>query len=333
MFKSTYLKLTFFYVLVVMMISVVFSVVFFRTSSDELGRGLGRQTTIIRNLPPNTRIQFPIGDIENARTQQLDESTSHLKSNLIYLNLLILIVSSAGSYFFARRSLKPIERMVESQNHFTADASHELKTPLTAMRSEIEVFLREKSITVAEAKKLFSSNLEEIGKLESLSNALLKLAKYDRAARYEFKTVSLSEAVAEAYEKVESLANEKSISFENELNEVKTQGDRQSLVELFVILIENAVKYSPAKSTISISVKQDDKHAVVSVKDQGIGIKASDIPLIFNRFYRADTSRCKEQCEGYGLGLSIAKRIVDLHKGTISVTSTQGKGSEFVVKL
>jgi len=334
-FKIAYLKLTLFYVLIVMVISVGFSVAIYQISSEELGRGLGRQTGILRDFPMNvpTSRNPIIQDLENIKLQQLEESSNHLQRNLIYFNLLILILSFIISYFLAKRTLKPIEEAMGAQNRFTADASHELKTPLTAMRTEIEVSLRDKGLKISDAKKLLGSNLEEIAKLESLSNALLKLTKLEEEIKLEFKELALSEIITEAFEKVESLAADKNIEFETKFKEVPVRGDRQSLVELFVILLDNAIKYSPKKSKISINIKQEKKHATVSIKDRGIGIKASDLPHIFERFYRADQSRSKEKTDGYGLGLSIAKRIVELHGGEISAKSIPGKGSEFIVKL
>jgi len=334
-FKIAYLKLTLFYVLIVMVISVGFSVAIYQISSEELGRGLGRQTGILRDFPMNapTSRNPIIQDLENIRLQQLEESSNHLQRNLIYFNLLILILSFIISYFLAKRTLKPIEEAMEAQNRFTADASHELKTPLTAMRTEIEVSLRDKGLKISDAKKLLGSNLEEIAKLESLSSALLKLTKLEEEIKLEFKELALSEIITEAFEKVESLAADKNIEFETKFKEVPVRGDRQSLVELFVILLDNAIKYSPKKSKISINIKQEKKYATVSIKDRGIGIKASDLPHIFERFYRADQSRSKEKTDGYGLGLSIAKRIVELHDGEISAKSSPGKGSEFIVKL
>ncbi|MCX6806768.1 MAG: HAMP domain-containing sensor histidine kinase [Candidatus Berkelbacteria bacterium] len=332
-FKSAYLKLTLFYVLIVMIISISFSLVLYRISSTELGRGLGQQTRFLRELPINDRPSFQIPDFEKIRLEQLEESSNRLRLNLIYFNIFILILSSGISYFLARRTLRPIEEMMDAQNRFTADASHELKTPLTAMRTEIEVSLREKKMSIVEARKLLSSNLEEIGKLESLSGALLKLAKYQEDFKLEFEKVVLTEVITEAYEKVEGLAKEKSIEFKNNFKEIYAKGDKQSLVELFVILLDNAIKYSPKESKISINVEKEKHGAIVKIKDQGIGIKALDLPHIFDRFYRADISRTKEKVDGYGLGLSIAKRIVELHGGTISANSKPGKGSEFIIKL
>ncbi|MCX6811327.1 MAG: HAMP domain-containing sensor histidine kinase [Candidatus Berkelbacteria bacterium] len=332
-FKSAYLKLTLFYVLIVMIISLVFSFVIYNISSSELNRGLGRQTRVLRELPTENRPPFPIQDLEKIRLEQLDASNNHLRLNLIYFNLLILALSSIASYFFAKRTLRPIEEMVNAQNRFIADASHELKTPLTAMRAEIEVNLRDRKLKLSETKKLLKSNLEEINKLESLSSALLKLAKYQEDLKLDFEKLSLPEIVTKAYEKVENIASEKSIEFDNNFEEVYIKGDKQSLVELFVILLDNAVKYSPKKSKVSIKISKDHKFAQIKIIDHGVGIKASDLPYIFNRFYRADNSRSKEEIDGYGLGLSIAKRITELHGGNIIVKSKIRDGSTFIVKL
>jgi len=322
-FKSTYLKLTFFYVLIVMAISVSFSIAIYQISSREIGRGLGPQSGIFRNMTD---------DFENIRNQQIEESSNRLKTNLFYYNLAILILSSIGGYFLARRTLKPIEEAMEAQNRFTADASHELRTPLAAIRAEIEVALRDRKFSFSDSKKLLKSNLEEIEKLENLANALLKIARVQEEKK-DFEILSLDEVIIEAFEKVEKLADKKEIEFDNKFIRVNIKGDQQSLVELFVVLLDNAIKYSQEKSKINILMKKERNDISIKIKDHGIGIKASDLPYIFNRFYRADTSRSKEKIDGYGLGLSIAKQIVDFHGGKISAKSTPGKGSEFTVLL
>lgn len=345
-FKSATLKLTLFYVLIAMAVSIAFSIAIFDISSNELDRGLGRQVTILHNIPLDSLQNIPLPDFEKNRLELLNESTDNLRNNLIYYNLLILILSSAAGYFLARKTLRPLEETMEAQSRFTADASHELRTPITAMRAEIEVAMRDKKFNFGMAKELLESNLEETSKLESLSNALLKLSRYEQDVKKTFSKISITETIVTAYEKVESLAEKKSIQIDYHVgdpakanvdkkpnNDIVVNADKQSLIELFVILLDNAIKYSPAKSTISISVLKIDGHVLVKIKDHGIGIKACDLPHIFDRFYRADNSRCKEKIDGYGLGLSIAKNIVDLHSGSISADSKPGKGSEFFVKF
>ncbi len=331
-FKSAYFKLTLFYVLIVMIISAGFSVSIYQLASNELNRSLSQQILILRNLPGRDQNQ-PIPDFEELRLEQLIESNGHLKITLVYFNLLILILSTIASYFSAKKTLEPIEKAMEAQNRFTADASHELRTPLAALRTEIEVNLRDKKLNLNKSKALLKSNLEEIEKLETLSGALLKLARSQDDAQKNFQKVSLEDAVCEAYEKVDKLAAKKKIKFENKLKDVSVLGDRASLVELFIILLDNAIKYSPEKSKIAIEIKKEKNLALVKIKDRGCGISTDDLPFIFDRFYRADSSRCKVKTDGYGLGLSIAKQIIDLHDGKISVRSEDSEGSEFIVKL
>ena len=332
-FESTYLKLTFFYVLIVMAISLIFSISIFRISSREVRQGLGRQAKVLRDLPAESFMNHQLPDLEQIRLDQIEQIQGQLKLNLLYFNLLILVISTILSYFLAQRTLKPIEEAMEDQNRFTADASHELRTPLTAMRSEIEVALRDKQISLADAKALLTSNLEEIEKLETLSSSLLKLARHQEGVKEaELKLISLEDALAEAYQKVEPLATNKEITFENSLKNHQIMGDHQSLTELFVILLENAIKYSPKKSTIKIVMNQEKHFGTVEIIDQGIGIKSSDLPYIFNRFFRSDLSRNKEKVDGYGLGLSIAKRIVEAHGGELEAESKIGKGTTFIFR-
>jgi len=335
-FKNAHTKLALFYMMVAMLVSVTFSVAIFNISTNEIDQGLGKQNRIAMQMRDNSIFD----QIENIRQSQLDESSARIKWNLFYFNILILILSSIAGYFLAKKTLDPIEEAMEAQNRFTADASHELRTPLTAMRTEIEVAIRDKKMNLLEARELLNSNLEEISKLEVLSSALLKLAKNDGQIAKEFSKVVVSDVIIEAYEKVESLAREKEIKIEchpelgsGSLPNVSILGDRQSLTELFVILLDNAIKYSPKNSKIKIVVLEDSKDVSIKISDSGIGIKASDLPHIFDRFYRADHSRNKDKVDGYGLGLSIAKQIVDFHGGNIKAESKAGKGTNFVVKF
>jgi len=333
-FKSASIKLTISYLLIVMIISVGFSVFLYRISSLEIGRGLSRQGLILEQIP-NDRIPEPLQNLEKIRQEQLIESNKHLKTNLIYFNLIILILAGASSYYLARRTLRPIEEMVDLQNRFTADASHELRTPLTAMKTEIEVAMRDKKIMrtkLSDIKQLLKSNLEEIGKLEALSNGLLKLANDEDNKKKLFHKISLSDSIKEAHQKILPLAKKRNIRFGLNLKEAVVYGN-DSLTEIFKILFDNAIKYSPKNSRVLVGLTTRGKHAEVKIKDEGIGIKASDLPYIFNRFYRADLSRSKEKVSGYGLGLAIARKIVEAHKGTINVESKPGQGSTFIVRL
>jgi len=300
-------------VVIVMIVSITFSFILYRISSRELNFGFQKQTRILEKMPVHRDRLRPL-DFERMRLEQLDQSSRALRNNLILFNLIILFLSGALSYFLARKTLQPIEEMMEEQNRFTSDASHELRTPLTAIKTETEVGLRDKNLNLSNAKNLLKSNLEEVSKLEHLSNALLKLAQYETKKEMLFKNISLEDILTEAYTRVEKQANTRKIKFENKLKDVKIKGDKDSLTELFIILLENAIKYSHKNSKIFITIKKIKKIAVIKVKDQGIGIKASGLPYVFNRFYRSDSSRSKIKTDGYGLGLSIAKKTKQIFR-------------------
>ncbi len=333
-FSSARLKLTLSYLAIIMVLSVLFSMALYQVSASQIERGLQRGGVVFDKYA-NSGIAGPRSMMIDLGREQLDQARRQLVANLLLLNLATLVVGGALSYWLARRTLEPIEEAMEAQSRFTADASHELRTPLTAMKSEIEVALRQSKLSSAEAKMLLASNLEEVAKLEALSNGLLRLSQYQTAIDpAALKLCDVHELVAEAVTRVTKAAKAQSITIEPEVSKgVSLQGDRESLVELLVILLDNAIKYSPPKTVVKITAAVHGSQVVLRVQDQGIGIKASDQPYIFNRFYRADQSRSKHEANGYGLGLSIAQRIVNLHDGTITVESAIGSGTTFILKM
>jgi heavy metal sensor kinase len=229
-----------------------------------------------------------------------------------------------------------IRRLHESfaqVRQFSADASHELRTPLTVMRGEIELALRSAK-SPEQYREILESSLEEIMRLSRIIDNLLTLAKADRGAmEITFSEVDLKEMVDELYEDGCVLAEEKRITVELKENApIRLVGDRGRLRQLFLNLIDNAIKYTHEEGRVWISSARADGAAVITIGDTGVGIPQDDIEKIFNRFYRVDKARSRE-AGGSGLGLSIAQWIAELHRGQISVRSEVGKGSEFVVKL
>lgn len=327
-FHSAALKLTAWYLAIIMMLSLSSSVVIYQLSRDQLINNTRRQVYFFNDVlqPSDFR------DFSRLRQRQLDQGLNRLKGNLVLFNLLVFASGGVAAYALARRTLQPIEESLEAQKRFTADASHELRTPLTAMQTEIEVALRDKAITKKQALQLLNSNLEEVGKLKSLSEGLLHLASSGgkQMVRRELRLKKAAEAAINKWEKT---AKQRRIKIKPELKEVIARGDEQSLTDLISVLLDNAIKYSPDGGVVNIKVKKSGKDALISVTDKGIGIKAEDLPRIFERFYRTDSSRSKSSAGGYGLGLSIAKKIADIHGGFIEVKSTPGKGSTFTVRL
>jgi two-component system sensor histidine kinase CiaH len=332
--KSAAFNLTLWYLAIIMLLSALFSGAIYRLSMDQLVETTTRQQAAVQRLILPAEFGQRRADYIQGLQDQLDTSQNHLILRLGLLNLITLLLGGGAAYWLARRTLRPIQDSLEAQSRFTADASHELRTPLTAMRSEIEVALRERHLSAADARTLLGSNLEEIAKLESLSASLLRLARFenglDPAAVTKFPASELLEG---AVDRFQAVIAERHIKLDVHHGAETITGDRDSLIELVAVLLDNAIKYSPPGSTISLTSKPAGQFINLSVADQGAGIKASDIPRIFDRFYRADRSRNKEQVSGYGLGLSIAKRVADLHHGTIIVESTPGQGSTFRIKL
>ena len=196
--------------------------------------------------------------------------------------------------------------------------------------------LQSQSSSTLNFRALLSSNLEEIAKLESLSAGLLRLARSENGLDPAAVTpVPARQMFEGAIDRHQAKIAERHTRLEVEAGDETVEGDAASLTELIAILLDNAIKYSPPKTTVTLKSEVSGNFVKLSVSDQGTGINASDIPHIFERFYRADRSRTKdsEKVGGYGLGLSIAKRIVDLHQGLIAADSAPGKGTTFKIKL
>lgn len=348
MFEKARLKLTAWYLLIIMIVSLLFSGVIYYGVNQEFTRieriEKQRQQEEKEGMLPTLQ-QFqqqlqqrgssPLRIVIRPRydPQMIQSSRMRIITILGLVNLAILLLSGLAGYFLAGRTLRPIQAMVDEQNRFITDASHELRTPLTALRSEIEVALRNKTLTLAQAKKILESNLEEAVSLQSLSDNLLELSQNGRPTnRNVFSSVSLTDCVEGAVKKLGKLAEKRQIRIRKNLQAVLLQGIPDRICELVIILLDNAIKYSPPKSTITITTKKTDGKAILTVSDQGIGIEKKDLPHIFDRFYRANKSRSKDT-PGYGLGLSIAKKIVHMHNGTINVESSLGKETTFIVQL
>lgn len=315
MFEEARLKLTAWYLFIVMLICGLFSLIIYTVVAGQ-----------IEHLSRPRFLEPPIISFEI-----IEEQKAALVSALIVINGVILVVSGGAGYFLAGRTLKPIKVMVDEQNQFISDASHELRTPLATLRAEMEGKLLEKNIPDTDARALINSNLEELDRLQKLSDSLLQLTRIHTVSNKRVEKVSINEIVNLAVKKTTALARKKLIRVETKISDAKISGQKDPLVELLIILLDNAIKYSPEKTKINVTTKKDGQNLIISVQDRGVGISPTDMPHIFERFYRADKSRSVEP--GYGLGLSIAKKLVEAQNGRIEVESQPVKGSTFTVTL
>ena len=340
--KSPWFRLASTYLLIIMIMSIGFSVVFYNTSWHELGRQLpGGPVGMNHGLLPDDLTHYHVTTggmngsaptVDRFLQQRVDEGRQELLTRLIIVNVVALVGGSLVSYYLARRTLRPIEDAMEAQSQFVSDASHELRTPLTAIQAGNEVALRDKKLNLDKAKQVIAANSEEAAKLQALSNGLLNLAKQTKTT-LTLREVSLQTSVSQAMTQVVAAAQARSIAIDDQTANINLLAEEQALVQTLVILLDNAIKYSPPNTTITLTSTQRGKSAQLKVRDEGIGIRASDLPHIFRRFYRADTVRGGGDQHGYGLGLSIAHKLVQQMHGTISVESELGKGTTFSLRL
>lgn len=230
--------------------------------------------------------------------------------------------------------LARLEAAFQRVNQFTADASHELRTPVSVMRTNAEITLR-KPRSEAEYREALVRILDESEKVSHLIEQLLQLARADSgSAALQMTRSDLNAALQSACREAGVLAEAKHLHFSQSIPEhaLWVQGDSASLERLFMILLDNAVKYTPSGGLVDVHLASDDGFAVTSIRDTGTGIAAQDIEHVFDRFYRADRARSRES-GGTGLGLAIGRWIAEAHRGEIRVESEPAKGSTFHVRI
>jgi signal transduction histidine kinase len=244
---------------------------------------------------------------------------------------LIVVIVALASWTLAGRTLLPAQRAWDQQQAFVANASHELRTPLTLIRASTEIAMRGK--VGKEESGLLQDVLRESDYMSLLVDDLLLLSRLDAGQlKLDIQKVSVSELLKEIRSQAEKLSPRKrtAIDFENTQSEV--MADRGRLRQVLLILLDNAIKHSPAGTAVRVTASEANGHVDITVADQGPGIAAQHLGHIFERFYQADTG-FNEETRSNGLGLSIAKGLVELHGGTIAAESELGKGSRFTVSL
>ena len=229
-----------------------------------------------------------------------------------------------------------VRQLDETRSQFVANASHELKTPLTTMKILVESILYEEKMDRELQEEFLTAIDKEIDRLSNEVSDLLTLAHIDsHKLKLDRTEMYFADTVRESADRLMPLANKREQKLDIDIrNECEMIADESKLGQVCYNIISNAIKYTPQKGEILVTLDRQGRDAVLTVKDNGIGIPAEDLPHIFDRFYRVDKSRTRNGEEGgTGLGLSIVRQIVRLHAGTVTVASELGKGTTFTVTL
>jgi signal transduction histidine kinase len=329
MFNKARLKLTAWYLLIIVVICLFFTIPTYKLLTHEVERFSRVQRFRIeegyrydRPTPP------PITE------DLVKETKDRIVLQLIALNSLIIIISGGLAYFLAGKTLQPIKEMIAEQYRFVSDSSHELRTPITSLKTAIEVSLRSKTDSVLELQNTLRENLSDVNRLQSLTDKLLRLAQIDqKKIPLSLTSVNLKTVSKIVTTQFKNLFQTKNINLKNKVSDLIVVSSQNEIQEILSIFLENAWKYSKENTRVQIDSKKLNGHVYISVSDQGVGIKKKDLPHIFDRFFRSDNVRSLDGSSGYGLGLSIAKKIASDINGEINVSSKYKKGSIFTLKL
>jgi len=251
----------------------------------------------------------------------------------IIVSILSLIAIFIISNFLTNRSIRPIKDAFDKQKAFISDASHELKTPLAVIRTNVDVLISNKSND--EDTKWLNYIKSEVERMGRLTNDLLSLTQMEGTSHSDlFKhPVQLNDKIENILLGMDAIAFEKNIELNYTLApSVNVRGNAEQLVQVVMILLDNALKYTPSGGRIDLALTKSHRHGYISVSNTGEGIPSESIPYIFDRFYRVDKSRSRSE-GSFGLGLSIAKAIIDQHNGKISCESIENERTTFTLKL
>ena len=237
--------------------------------------------------------------------------------------LVALLLVAGGGYLLVRKSTAPIERSLDQMRRFMADAAHELRTPITILRTRAEVGLAQDR-EPARDRAMLEAIARETARLGGLAGDLLTLARADAGERpIGREPLYLDDAAAGAVDAVRALAQHKTVGVDvGTFEEARIIGDAALVRQLLLIVLDNAIKFTPAGGRVRLDVATVDGRAAVVVTDTGIGIPAAQLPHVFERFYRGDQAR--REAEGAGLGLAIARWIADAHGARIEIGPAPG---------
>jgi len=265
---------------------------------------------------------------------EANQTLRSLLITLLVVGLIMLVIIFFISMYFANSAVQPIAKAWENQKQFVADASHELKTPLSIIQANYDVLMDNRDETINHQMKWLGYMKMATDRMTKMITNLLELAQLDQpTTRLEMKEIHMSSMIEEMVLTMEAAAKEKEIHITHSIEpEIMLNSNPDKIKQLVMILLENAHKYTNEKGKIDITLEKDKKTIIFRVRNTGKGITAEDLPKIFNRFYRGDRSRHIEK-NSFGLGLSIAKSITSELGGEIQASSEENNWTKFTVML
>jgi len=294
------------------------------------------QEEIYRMILMETNISSVSTNIKYAailiNTSQLEQASQKHEKLIVIVMASFWILSLLASLYLARVSVRPLLESMQKQQSFVENASHELRTPLAVLQNRLETLFRKPEATIMDVSESIASSLEEVRNMRFLTTNLLNLARRDDGIKPELAEVPTSffNTTFTNYEMIAS-ENDRVFRFENRIHRTIVT-DQLLLKQLMTILFDNAIKYTEEDGEIDFLISATDRNLYLLVSDNGVGISTEDKKKIFDRFYRVDKARTRQK-GGFGLGLSLAKQIVDALKGTITVKDNKPKGTIFEVKI
>jgi len=308
-------------------------------STEDIDHALARLISLLVIAVPLTLVVAGAGGIFLARralkpVDQIAQTAHHIEETDLTQRIKVDTKDELGRLASTlNQMIERLERAFKRQQEFTGDASHELRTPLAVIEAESTLALQKerKNSDYRRSLELIS---QEASHMSGVIDQLLALARADSGKeQLAFTTVNLGELLDDVASDALVLCREKGLTFESgQIQEIVVKGDAAKLKQLFLNLLANAVRYTPSGGSISLSLARENRFAVVTLKDTGIGIPPEDLPHIFERFYRVDKARARAE-GGSGLGLAICRHIAEIHGGRIEGESKVGEGSTFSVYL
>jgi two-component system sensor histidine kinase CiaH len=305
--------------------------------------GVDVRTTDVANVPVRVRTERATSNLGPVFIQVIQDRSAEqdlldamLRVLLVGGAVVVLVALGFGAVY-ARRALVPIRESLDAQRlalrrqrEFAADASHELRTPLTVVRSSLEFVRRHPNEPVSSVEPALDDVDAEVARLTSLVDDLLLLARSDSGAvPLDRQRLDLGDVAADAASKMVKPAGAKDVRVVVDPEPAMVEGDPARLRQLVMILVDNAIRHSPAGGEVRVAVRHNGDAAYLDVEDQGRGVRPEDMPHVFDRFWRASGA----PSGGTGLGLAIAKWIVDRHRGLITVSNRAEGGAQFRVQL